>query len=120
MTANASHTPITYVEFAANDLSAIKAFYSKAFAWTFIDYGEEYVAFENSGIAGGFYLADKQADADKGSVLVVLETANLEESYQQVINSGGRIKTEIFEFPGGRRFHFLDPCNNELSVCCYQ
>jgi predicted enzyme related to lactoylglutathione lyase len=28
----------------------------------------------------------------------------------------GRIVREIFSFPGGRRFHFLDPNGNELAV----
>ena len=23
---------------------------------------------------------------------------------------------EIFSFPGGRRFHFADPCDNEFAV----
>jgi predicted enzyme related to lactoylglutathione lyase len=32
------------------------------------------------------------------------------------VECGGIIKTNIFTFPGGRRFHFLDPCQNELSV----
>jgi predicted enzyme related to lactoylglutathione lyase len=118
-----TNVPIVYVEFAANDLNAIKAFYSSAFNWQFIDYGPEYVAFENAGMSGGFYLVDKnaskQADADQGSPLVVLHSSDLEACLQHVVACGGSIKTEIFSFPGGRRFHFLDPCNNELSVCCY-
>lgn len=115
-----SITPIAYVELAANDLIATKAFYSKAFNWQFIDYGPDYVAFENSGLAGGFYRTNKQADADKGSVLVVLQTNDLEASLDNVVACGGTIKTPIFSFPGGRRFHFLDPCGNELSVCIYE
>lgn len=109
-------TPINYIEFPANDLAAIKTFYSKAFNWQFTDYGPEYVAFENAGIAGGFYFAQLQANADKGSALVVLHTADLEACLATVVACGGTIKTDIFSFPGGRRFHFLDPCQNELSV----
>jgi len=30
--------------------------------------------------------------------------------------NGGSIVKEIFEFPGGRRFHFADPGGNELAV----
>lgn len=109
-------TPINYIEFAANDLSLIKQFYSKAFDWTFEDYGPEYVAFENAGIAGGFYYAPLHANADQGSALVVLHSDDLEACLAKVIASGGTIKTDIFSFPGGRRFHFLDPCQNELAV----
>jgi predicted enzyme related to lactoylglutathione lyase len=109
-------TPINYVEFPANDLSKIKAFYTAAFNWVFTDYGPEYVAFSNAGIDGGFYYAELNADADKGSALLVLHTHALEETLQKVVDCGGTIKTDIFSFPGGRRFHFLDPCQNELSV----
>jgi predicted enzyme related to lactoylglutathione lyase len=30
--------------------------------------------------------------------------------------SGGTILKEIFDFPGGRRFHFADPNGNEFAV----
>lgn len=50
---------IDYVEFYANDLTAIKKFYSECFDWKFTDYGDSYVAFESSGISGGFEYTDK-------------------------------------------------------------
>jgi predicted enzyme related to lactoylglutathione lyase len=28
----------------------------------------------------------------------------------------GKISKDIFEFPGGHRFHFIDPAGNELAV----
>ena len=34
----------------------------------------------------------------------------------QVIAAGGKISKDIFSFPGGRRFHFVDPSNNELAI----
>jgi predicted enzyme related to lactoylglutathione lyase len=30
--------------------------------------------------------------------------------------AGGRVVRPIFAFPGGRRFHFVDPSGNELAV----
>ena len=33
-----------------------------------------------------------------------------------VEGAGGRIVRPIFAFPGGRRFHFLDPSGNELAA----
>lgn len=108
--------PINYIEFAATDLERIKDFYSSVFAWEFTDYGAEYCAFDNSGVQGGFYLADKHANADTGSALVVLYAKKLEACLDSVVSHGGKIKTDIFSFPGGRRFHFTDPCGNELAV----
>jgi len=109
-------TPISYIELAANDLSLIKEFYSKAFNWEFEDYGPEYIAFSNAGVAGGFYYAQLNADANKGSALIVLHSEDLQGCLEKVVAYGGSIKTDIFDFPGGKRFHFLDPCNNELAV----
>ncbi|RVD56198.1 VOC family protein, partial [Mesorhizobium sp. M8A.F.Ca.ET.023.02.2.1] len=33
-----------------------------------------------------------------------------------VESAGGTIVKPIFPFPGGRRFHFVDPAGNELAV----
>jgi predicted enzyme related to lactoylglutathione lyase len=33
-----------------------------------------------------------------------------------VESAGGTIARPIFSFPGGRRFHFVDPAGNELAV----
>jgi predicted enzyme related to lactoylglutathione lyase len=33
-----------------------------------------------------------------------------------VEQAGGKIVQPIFEFPGGRRFHFSDPSGNVLGV----
>mgnify|MGYP001128759216 CR=1 FL=1 len=112
----ATTTPINYLEFAAHDLAAVKTFYKSAFNWQFTDYGPEYTAFENAGINGGFYQSSKASDADQGGALVVLHSDDLEACLGKVVACGGRIKTDIFSFPGGRRFHFIDPCGNELAV----
>jgi uncharacterized protein len=36
---------IDYIEFRANDLPAIKQFYTRVFGWEFVDYGPEYTSF---------------------------------------------------------------------------
>ncbi|WP_443747979.1 VOC family protein [Asticcacaulis solisilvae] len=108
-----NHHSIDYVEFPGGDLSATKAFYSKAFGWTFIDYGPDYAAPANAGLDGGF-----QADPDEApeKPLVILYSNALEQSLAAVEANGGKITRTIFEFPGGRRFHFTDPSGNELAV----
>ena len=109
-------TLVNYIELPANDLNKIKQFYTEAFNWTFTDYGPDYTAFSDSGVLGGFYTSDLSTNADKGSALIVLNTHELEKCKEKILSCGGRIKTDIFSFPGGRRFHFLDPCDNELAV----
>lgn len=107
---------INYVELQAADLDATEAFYSGAFGWTFVDYGPEYRAFSDGQFDGGFHRGAGLSDADTGGALVVLFAADLEATEAAVREHGGRIKREIFSFPGGRRFHFLDPHGNELAV----
>ena len=50
------------------------------------------------------------------SVLVVMYSENLDDSKKKVGEAGGEITQDIFEFPGGKRFHFTDCCGNELAV----
>ncbi|WP_370095717.1 VOC family protein [Winogradskyella sp.] len=104
---------IDYIEFKAPDLNAIKTFYSRCFGWKFTDYGTGYTAFSESGVLGGFELSKEPI---LKSVLVVLYHKNLAEIQQKIMENCGQISVDIFTFPGGRRFHFIDPAGNELAV----
>ena len=107
---------INYIEFKAKDLEAIKAFYSKAFDWRFTDYGDNYVAFEASGLEGGF---EKTDAAITNGVLVVLYHDDLEAIKTKVLALGAKLSVDIFSFPGGQRFQFLDPSGIELAIWCH-
>ncbi|SNR39455.1 VOC family protein [Lutibacter flavus] len=104
---------INYIEFKAKDLEKIKEFYIKSFNWTFTDYGPTYTAFSESGLEGGF---EKTENNVVNGALVVLYHNNLDLIMKKVIASNGEISKDIFTFPGGRRFHFMDPAGNELAV----
>ena len=105
---------LDYLEMPAvhGKLDSVKAFYSAAFGWSFTDYGPTYSAF-GEGLDGGF-----QADVSEAAAkpLPILYSQALEETLQAVTGAGGTIVKPIFSFPGGRRFHFLDPAGNELAV----
>ena len=107
-----NHT-INYIEFAAEDLESIKEFYGAAFGWTFTDYGPGYAAFSDGSLDGGFM---KGTPKGEGDALVILFSENLESSLDRIKECGGTIAKEIYSFPGGRRFHFLDPAGNQLAV----
>lgn len=104
---------ISYVEFKAKDLEKIKKFYTTSFDWNFTDYGPTYVAFSESGLQGGF---EKTENEIVNGALVVLYHKNLDLIKNKIIESNGKISKDIFSFPGGRRFHFIDPAGNELAV----
>lgn len=107
---------ISYIEFAAADLAATKKFFEDVFDWNFQDYGPDYIAFNNAGVEGGFFRAKLASRTDSGGALIVLFSDSIEASVAKVQECGGTITKAIFEFPGGRRFHFLEPSGNELAV----
>ncbi|EIF43626.1 MAG: putative enzyme related to lactoylglutathione lyase [Zhongshania aliphaticivorans] len=111
-----THGKLNYVELAAADIEATKAFFSKAFGWSFTDYGADYTAFADEGLDGGFYRAPLSAKVENGSALLVFYSATLEETRNEVVRAGGIILKEIYDFPGGRRFHFAEPSGNEFAV----
>jgi predicted enzyme related to lactoylglutathione lyase len=110
-----AHHAIDYLELTASDLAATKRFYGAVFGWTFNDYGPGYVGFKDGGTqseAGGFSLGTPQP----GGPLIVLYSSELEATRDAVRAAGGTLTKDIFAFPGGRRFQFLDPSGNELGV----
>ncbi|MBZ9740943.1 MULTISPECIES: VOC family protein [unclassified Mesorhizobium] len=105
---------LDYLEMPATGgtLDRLKGFYSAAFGWSFTDYGPTYSAF-SEGLDGGFQAEAAEAPAKP---LPVLYSGNLEETLGAVESAGGVVVKPIFAFPGGRRFHFVDPAGNELAV----
>jgi uncharacterized protein len=111
-----THEKINYVELPAKDIEAVKTFFTTVFGWSFVDYGPEYTAFSNQGVDGGFYRSDLKAATEKGSVLIVFYSEDLERTQAKIEAADGVILKPIFTFPGGRRFHFADPNGNEYAV----
>jgi predicted enzyme related to lactoylglutathione lyase len=104
---------INYVEFKAKDLVKVKEFYTSCFTWSFTDYGPDYVAFDESGLQGGF---EKSEEKIVNGALVILYHQDLKKIKETIIKNGGTISKDIFAFPGGKRFHFVDPAGNELAI----
>lgn len=106
---------LDYLELAATDMAASKAFYAEVFGWEFTDYGDAYADFQLGHLSGGLTTMRKPAEGGSGA-LVVFYARDLEQTEARVRAAGGKIVTETFDFPGGRRFHFEDPAGNELAV----
>ncbi len=111
-----AHEKINYVELPAKDIKIAKSFFKSAFGWSFVDFGDEYTAFSNAGVNGGFFKSDRPALTSNGSALIVLYSENLEKTQLKIESLGGSIIKQTFAFPGGRRFHFCDPNGNEYAV----
>ena len=107
---------IDYVEVPSRNLAATKKFFAAIFGWSFVDYGPDYASFDDGRMAGGFFTSDKTAGVDAGAPLVVFYQPELEKTRAKIVDLGGEITKEIFEFPGGHRFHFREPGGGEFAV----
>jgi len=110
------HHKIDYVEFPAKDMYKTKMFFADVFGWKFQDYGTEYCSFSDAGIDGGFFKSKLTASSREGGSLIVFYSDSLEKTEEKILQAGGSIIEPIFQFPGGRRFHFGDPNGNEFAV----
>jgi predicted enzyme related to lactoylglutathione lyase len=104
---------IDYIELPTVDLIEAKTFYGDVFGWKFVDYGPDYTSFNDGRLDGGFR---KEPKVQRGGPLIIIYSINLELIKDKVKSAGGTIVMDIFEFPGGRRFHFTDPSGNELAI----
>lgn len=107
------HHSINYIEFSVSDMAQAQKFYADAFGWKFTDYAPGYAGIQGEqGEVGGFTVGEVRP----GGVLVILFSRDLDDSLKRVREAGGTVTKEPFDFPGGRRFQFLDPSGNELAV----
>jgi len=114
------HHSIDYIELPVTDLAAAQDFYAAAFGWEFTSYGPEYAgvrtpAESGHDEAGGLRLAEA-GDVARGGPFVLLYSEDLDATLAAVVAAAGEVVNGPYEFPGGRRFHFLDPSGNELGV----
>lgn len=110
------HNAISYLELPASDIPATKKFFEDVFNWKFQDYGEEYTAFTEEHLDGGFFKSVKKSSTEDGAALIVFYSGDLEATQEKIQEAGGKIVRPIFLFPGGRRFHFTEPSGNEFAV----
>ncbi len=104
---------IDNIEFNVSDITRSKTFYRNAFGWTFVDYGPTYTEFSDGRLTGGFTTGEP---VRPGGPLIILYSDNLEDTQRRLKAVGAVISRDTFSFPGGRRFHFIDPDGYELAV----
>jgi uncharacterized protein len=105
---------IDYIELpSATAHELTRAFYAKAFGWDFADYGPDYSATTTGDVDVGL---NGQPEHALAAPLPVVRVGDLEAAFDAVTKAGGIIAKSIFSFPGGRRFHFIDPAGSELAV----
>jgi predicted enzyme related to lactoylglutathione lyase len=102
-----------FIELPARDLAASQTFFETVFGMTMTGFGPSYACTLTGDVDIGLQ-ADQQ-EATKAP-LPVIEVKDLEATLAAVTATGAPVTKPIFSFPGGRRFHFLDPGGNELAA----
>jgi uncharacterized protein len=105
---------IDYVEIPVTDLDKAREFFISLFGWTFQEWGPDYYSFNDGRLECGMRRAEEPAPAS--GVLLVFYSEDLERDVRRVKELGAAISQEIFSFPGGQRFHFVDPAGNEYAM----
>ncbi len=104
---------LVYLELPSSDVQALKKFYGELFGWTFQDWGDDYAALEGAGLDGGI---NADPETRTRAPLPIIKTSDIEQMQEKVQATGATITVPVFSYPGGRRFHFLDPAGNEMAV----
>lgn len=105
---------IDYVELpSATAHELTRAFYAMAFDWQFSDFGPDYSATTTGDVDLGL---QGEPSGALTAPLPVVRVDDLEAALERVLKAGGTLAKPIFAFPGGRRFHFIDPSGSELAV----
>src|SRR5262245_11811905 len=91
-----THLKIDYVEFCSPEITKSRAFFEKAFDWTFIDYGPTYAAMSNAGIDGGI---DGDSNDPKKPPLIVLKAQDLAAAEARSEKSGRPHYKAAFQLP---------------------
>ena len=101
------------IELPARDLAESQTFFETVFGMAMTGFGPTYACTLTGEVDIGLQ-ADQQ-EATKAP-LPVIEVKDLEATLAAVTATGAPVTKPIFSFPGGRRFHFLDPSGNELAA----
>jgi predicted enzyme related to lactoylglutathione lyase len=102
-----------YIEVPTRDIAASRTFFETVFGMAMTDFGPTYACTLTGDVDIGL-----QADQHEATQapLPVIEVQDLEATLAAVTANGAPVTKPIFSFPGGRRFHFLEPSGNELAA----
>ncbi|WP_336249003.1 VOC family protein [Stomatohabitans albus] len=101
----------TTVELYSSSAAQSAEFISKLSDYEQTFYGDDYVDIHAN---DGFTIAFNTTQNPRPP-LAIFQVKDLEAMRAKVIDIGGEITVEPFDFPGGRRFQFREPGRNELA-----
>ena len=102
-----------FIELPTRDIATSQAFFESVFGMAMTSFGPSYACTLTGDVDIG--LQADQSEATRAP-LPVIQVDDLDATLAAVTATGATISKAIFAFPGGRRFHFLDPAGNELAA----
>jgi len=112
-----SKHPVVHIEISAKDLVAAGQFYSELFGWKTEQIpAMNYATFIAEGGPGGGF-NPVSPDAPAGTVLVYIDSDDIEADLAKVVKLGGAALVHKTEIPGEGWFGvFTDPTGNKLVL----
>jgi uncharacterized protein len=104
---------IDYFEIPTPSATKSSAFFTNAFGFGALAYGDDYIEVRDAGVLGGL-----NADTgDKSAApLVGIRTDDIAAAERAIVAAGGTITKAAYEYPGGKRLFFREPGGAELLV----
>lgn len=104
---------IDYFEIPAPDAGKSSAFFTKAFGFGALAYGDGYIEIREAGVLGGI-------NGDPGdrppAPVVGIRTDDIAAAERAIVAAGGTITKPVYDYPGGKRMFFREPGGAELLV----
>jgi len=110
--------PIVHIELSAKDHKEAGKFYSSVFGWELREFPEmNYTTFSSGEDAVGGGFSPVSEEYPTGTVMVYINTDNLEATIKKIEANGGKLVTGKYEIPGvGHMATFNDPTGNLVAL----
>jgi predicted enzyme related to lactoylglutathione lyase len=104
---------IDYFEIPAKSASESSAFFTKAFGFGALAYGDDYIEIRDAGVLGG---VNGDASDRPAAPVIGIRTDDIAAAAKAITAAGGTITKPAYDFPGGKRLFFREPGGAELLV----
>jgi predicted enzyme related to lactoylglutathione lyase len=104
---------IDYFELPSSDPRKSRDFFSKAFNWKMLSYGDTYHEIREAGALAG---VNGDGEDRSAAPLMGIRTDDITAAEKAIVSAGGAITRPTYDYPGGKRFFFRKPGGAELLV----
>jgi predicted enzyme related to lactoylglutathione lyase len=104
---------IDYFEIPAASAGKTSAFFTAAFGFGALAYGDDYIEVREAGVIGGI---NADGGDKSGAPVIGIRTDDIVAAEAAIAAAGGTITKPAYAYPGGKRMFFREPGGAELLV----